>query len=106
MKKLTMEETAALELPNLRLSPPGAVVTQKVRITKYLSFDGRHTRETKEGLNGDTKPEDVPTCLRGEALPKFPKDLLPPRKNTTKDAYKRQRLGAIVLNIRCSSTLR
>lgn len=70
-KCLVIHKSCAHEIPNVRVSPLGAVVTHKVRIINYFSFETLN-RVKKGGLNGDTDPDAVPPCLCAEALPQVP----------------------------------
>ena len=74
-KILMTQESAARDIPNLRLAPLAAVVTHKVLKINGLSFDVQN-REKNGGLHGDTNPETVPRCLCAEALRKFPDELV------------------------------
>ena len=78
-KRLVIQKSAAHDIPNLRVYPLAAVVTHKVRIINYLSFDVQR-REKKGGLNGDTDPDTVPQCLCAEGLHKFLDELVTLRK--------------------------
>ena len=69
-KCLVIQTSAAHEIPNVRVSPLGAVVTHKVRIINDFSFETQSKRK-KGGLNADTDPDTVPQCSCAEALPKF-----------------------------------
>ena len=69
-KCLVIRKSFARQIPNLRVSLLGAVVTHKVRIINDLSFELRH-RNKKGGLNRDTDSDSVPPCLRATTLPKF-----------------------------------
>ena len=82
-KCLVIQKSAAHDIPNLRVSPPAAVVTQKVRIINDHTFDVQ-SRETKRGLHGDTDPYTVPQCQCAEALPKFLDELATLRKKFRK----------------------
>ena len=63
-----IKKSAAHEIPNLRVSPLGAVVTHKVRIINDYSFSFEaQNRKTKGGLNADTDSDSVSPCLRAEA---------------------------------------
>ena len=79
-----IQKSAALEIPNLRVSPLAAVVTHKVRIVNELSFD-EQSRGKKGGLNGDTDPDTVPQCLCAHALPTFLDKLVTLRKRNSKE---------------------
>lgn len=62
-----VQKSAAHEIPNLRMSPLGAVVTHRVRINDF-AFE---SKENKGRLNAKNKdPDTVPRCLCAEALPK------------------------------------
>ena len=74
-----IRKEAAHEIPGLRVSPLGAVVTHKVRIINDFSFEAQ-SEGAKGGLNADTDPDTVPQCLRAEALPKFLTELVSLRK--------------------------
>ena len=100
---IVMQKSAAHEIPNLRVSPLGAVVTHKVRIINDFSFEPRR-REKKGGLNADTDADSVPQCLRAEARPKFISELVSLRqkdptrrvlmsKADVSDAFRNVRIG-------------
>ena len=78
-KCLVIQKSAAHEIPNLQVSPLGAVVTHKVRIINDFSFE-THSKRKKGGLNADTDPDTVPQCLCAEALPKFLTELVKLRR--------------------------
>ena len=80
---LVIQKSAAYEIPNLRVSPLGAVVTHKVRIINDLSFDA-HNKGVKGGLNADTDVDSVPPSLCAEALPKFLSELVSLRAKNPK----------------------
>ena len=84
-KCLVIRKSVAPEIPHLRVSPLGAVVTHKVRIINDFSFAMRN-RETKGGRNGDTDPDIVPPCLCATALPKFLEELVSLRKSIQRNA--------------------
>ena len=79
-KCLVIQKSAANEIPNLRVSPLGAVVTHKVRIMNDFSFETQSTKK-KGGLNEDTDPDTVPQCLCADALPTFLTELVSLRRN-------------------------
>ena len=85
---LTTKRSATQEIPNLRVSPLGVVVTHKVRIINEFSFEAQ-TRKNKGGLNADTDTDSVPQCLCAEALPKLLAELVSLRKNTRPSASRR-----------------
>ena len=78
-KCIVIRKEAAHEIPGLRVSPLGAVVTHKVRIINDFSFEAQ-SKGTKGGLNADTDPDTVPQCLCAEAFPKFLTELVSLRK--------------------------
>ena len=67
---LVFEKTSAHEIPNLRVSPVGVVVTHKPRVINDLSFNPTD-RTKKGGLNADTNADTIPPCLCAGALPGF-----------------------------------
>ena len=74
-KCLVLENTAAYEIPNVRVLPLGAVVTHKVRVVNDLSLD-LFNRAKKGGLNAETDINCVPLSLCAEALSKFLTELV------------------------------
>lgn len=68
-------KTAAHEIPKLRESPLGTVVTHKVRIINGVSFDLQN-REKKGDPNAGTNPDAVSPCLWAEAMPTFLTELV------------------------------
>ena len=74
-KCLVIRKSVAPEIPHLRVSPLGAVVTHKIRIIDDFSFEVRD-RVKKGGLDGDTDPDIIPSCLSATALPKFLEELV------------------------------
>ena len=74
-----IQNSAAHEIPNLRVSPLGAFVAHKVRIINDFSFETQSKRR-EGGLNADTDPPPVPQCLCAEALPKFLTELVSLRR--------------------------
>ena len=69
----------APEIPHLRVSLLGAVVTHQVQNINDFSF-GVRNRVKQGGLDGDIDPDIVPPCLYATALPKFLEELVSPRK--------------------------
>ena len=69
-KIIVIRGSTARETPRLRVSPLGAVITHKVRITNDFSFEVRN-RAKKGGLSGDTDPDIVPQRLCATTLRKF-----------------------------------
>ena len=51
------------------------MITHKVRINNDYSFEAGAARGEKGGLNRDTRTEEVPECLCGDALPALLKAL-------------------------------
>ena len=74
-----IKNSAAHEIPNLRVSPLGAAVTHKVRVIDDFSSKARN-RKKKGGLNPDADSDSVPQCLCAKALPKFHVELVSLRK--------------------------
>ena len=63
------------EIPHSRVSPLGAVVTQKVRIINDFSFEVRN-RAKKAGLSEDTDPDIIPHCLCATSVLKLREELV------------------------------
>ena len=74
-----IQNSAAHDIHNLRVSPLAAVVTRKIRIINPSSFD-EQSRGRNGGLNGDPDPDTVPQCLCAHALPKFHDEFVTLRK--------------------------
>ena len=83
-KCLVIKKSEAHEIPNnVRVLPPRAVVTHKVRVINDLSFD-LFNRAKKGGLNTETDVNSVPPSLCAEALPEFLTELVSLRAENPK----------------------
>ena len=82
-KCLVIKKSAAHEIPNVRVLPPGAVVTHKVRVINDLSFD-LFNKAKKGGLNAETDVNSVLQSLCAEALPEFLTELVSLRAENPK----------------------
>ena len=67
-KFFVIQISAAHDIPNLGVSPLAAVVTHKVLIINYVSFDVQ-SREKKRGINGDTYPVPSPNACAPKRCP-------------------------------------
>ena len=72
---MIQQKSAAHEIPNFKVSPLAAVVTDKARIIVHFSFEVK-SREKKGELTRDTDPDTVPQCPCAEAPPKFRRELV------------------------------
>ena len=63
-KCLVIQKSAANEIPNLRVSPLGAVVTHKVRIIKDFTFETQSKRKKDDSTQTQTRTPSPSVCAQ------------------------------------------
>lgn len=85
-KCIVIKKSAVQDIPNLRVSPLEAVVTDKVRIIYGFSFEVQN-RNNRGGLYADTDSDSVPQFRCAEALAQIPRGTSPPEETTSDQAH-------------------